>query len=69
MAWTQADADALKAAIASGQLIVRSADRMINYRSLDEMRETLALIEAEISGDPYAGRRTRRYMTARRPTT
>ena len=50
MAWTQTDIDALKAAIASGQLIVRSQDRMINYRSLDEMRQTLALMESEVSG-------------------
>lgn len=54
MAWTQTDIDALKAAIASGQLIVRSADRMINYRSLAEMRQTLALMEAEVAGSSGA---------------
>lgn len=69
MAWTQTDVDALKAAIASGQLIVRSADRMINYRTLDEMRETLDLMEAEVSGNTATfRRRSRRYMTARRAT-
>lgn len=68
VAWTQTDIDSLKTAIASGQLIVRSADRMINYRSLDEMKEVLALMEAEVSGSMTAGRRTRRYMTTRRPS-
>lgn len=67
MAWVQADIDAMKAAIASGHLIVRSQDRMINYRSLSEMRETLALMEAEVAGDTTARRRTRRYMKTRRP--
>jgi hypothetical protein len=54
MTWTQTDIDALKAAIASGQLIVRSADRMVNFRSLSEMRETLAMMEAEVAGSSSA---------------
>jgi hypothetical protein len=50
VAWTAQDVENLKAAIASGQLIVRSQDRMINYRSLSEMRQVLALMEAEVAG-------------------
>lgn len=49
MAWTQPDIDALKAAIASGQLMVRSSDRMITYRSLQEMQRTLEMMQAEVS--------------------
>jgi hypothetical protein len=43
MAWTTQDIDALKQAIATGQLIVRSGDRSLQYRSLSEMREVLRL--------------------------
>lgn len=51
MAWVQADIDALKAAIASGQLMVRSGDRMVTYRGMAEMKEALALMEAEVAGN------------------
>lgn len=49
MAFTQSDIDAIRQAIATGQLIVRSGDRMINYRSLDEMRGILRMMEAEVN--------------------
>jgi hypothetical protein len=52
MAWTQQDVTALKTAIASGHLLVRSGDRNIQYRSLAEMKETLRLMEAELDGVP-----------------
>lgn len=48
MAWTQADADALKASIARGVRDVSYADKRVSYRSLDEMLATLRLIEREI---------------------
>lgn len=51
MAWTQTDIDALKAAIAQGALKVRFADRDVTYRSLKEMRETLAMMEEEVNAD------------------
>jgi len=50
MAWTSADVAKLKKAIASGATEVRYADRTVRYRTLQEMRETLAMIEAEASG-------------------
>jgi hypothetical protein len=52
MAWSQTDIDNLRAAIASGQVIVRSGDRSIQYRSLAEMRDLLAQMESEIAGRP-----------------
>lgn len=49
MAFTAADRDAIKAALALGALTVRHADgQMVTYRSVQEMRETLAMIEAEL---------------------
>lgn len=48
MAWTQTDIDKLKAAIAQGATKVKFADREVTYRSLDEMRETLRILQAEV---------------------
>jgi hypothetical protein len=49
MAWTTTDRDALKKAIAQGAQRVRFADRDVEYRSLEEMRQVLAMIEADIN--------------------
>jgi hypothetical protein len=53
MAWTQTDIDKLKAAIGQGATKVKFADREVTYRSLDEMRETLRMIQSEV--DALAG--------------
>lgn len=50
MAYTQSDIDQLKTAIASGALEVQYPNGRVRYRSLAEMRETLAIMEAEVSG-------------------
>jgi hypothetical protein len=50
--WTQADVDALKAAVASGVLTVSYAGppaRSITYQSTKEMRELLADMVAQVS--------------------
>lgn len=39
---TQADIDALEAALVSGQLQVRIGDRWITYRSVEEIERALA---------------------------
>lgn len=63
MAYTQAQIDDLKKAIAEGVLKVRFADREVTYRSLDEMRQTLTMMLNEVSA--AAGkRRSRRIMFA-----
>lgn len=50
MAWTQNDIDALKAAIAKGVRDVSYGQNRVSYRDLDEMRETLRMMQAEVSG-------------------
>jgi hypothetical protein len=60
MAWTEMDRDALKEAIASGEKSVAYTDRRVEYRSLVEMRQILALMEEELSP---VGRRRRTYMS------
>lgn len=48
MAYTQGDIDALKEAMASGELIIRSGNRSTQFRSLDEMQRLLRVMEAEV---------------------
>jgi hypothetical protein len=50
VAYTQQQIDELRAAIASGQLLVRSGDRSLQYRSLEEMQRILNLMEADVLG-------------------
>lgn len=56
MAWTVQDRDKLKLAIAMGAKIVAYADRRVEYRSLDEMLETLAMMEDELAPRKRKGR-------------
>jgi hypothetical protein len=63
MAWTQTDVDKLKAAIGQGATKVKFADREVTYRSLDEMRETLGMLQAEV--DALAGVKRRRSRQVR----
>jgi hypothetical protein len=53
MAYTQADIDALKAAIASGALRVKFGSgpdsREVEYRNLSDMNATLAMMTAEVA--------------------
>ncbi|RYJ63241.1 phage head-tail joining protein [Pseudomonas songnenensis] len=48
MAFTREQYDALKEAIAGGELMVRYADRHVTYRSLSEMIRTLNLMEQDL---------------------
>lgn len=59
MAWTTAERDTLKAAIASGVLSVTydgPPRRSVTYQSLDAMRALLAEMEADIAS--AAGKRS-----------
>ncbi len=50
MAFTQEDADRLRAAIAKGVSHARVNGEELTFRSLAEMKETLRMIEADLSG-------------------
>jgi hypothetical protein len=66
--WTQADIDALKAAVASGVLTVSYAgppQRTITYQSLAAMRSLLAEMVAEVS-DAAGTRRSYRLAAHRK---
>lgn len=50
MAFSQSDIDKLKAAIGTGALRVRYADgRDVTFRSLAEMRETLRMMQDDVT--------------------
>ena len=59
MAYTLEQYQALKAAIAGGELQVRYADRSVTYRSVAEMLQILRLMENELglNADTAGGRR------------
>lgn len=48
MSWTIQDREALKRAIAMGAKTVAYGDRRQEYRSLDEMKEILAMMDDEL---------------------
>ena len=50
--FTQANLDAINAAIASGELTVRYGDTMVTYRSLDELIRARDLISTNIGTTP-----------------
>lgn len=50
---TQADLDALEAALARGESRVRFADgREVTYRSVGELREALAILSVRVTSAP-----------------
>jgi len=50
MAFTQADIDGLKGAIAKGVRSVQRNGEMVTYNSLAEMKEALRMMESEVAG-------------------
>ena len=63
MPWAQSDIDALKTAIADGGTVksVTFADQTMIFRSLDEMKDLLALMQQDATG----GSRTRYAATSK----
>jgi len=62
MAWTQADVDRLKAAIASGVKQTMEGGRMITFDTFDAMQARLAIMQAEVSRRPSTFNRRARYV-------
>jgi len=54
---TQAQIDALKAALYSGHLRVRYSDKELTFRSVEEIRLALAQAEVELAGESGTLRR------------
>ncbi len=58
MAYTQADLDSLRTAMANGALTVKSGEKLVTYRSIDELQRQIAIVEAAL------GVRNRRHSLA-----
>lgn len=63
MAYTQADLDAVKKAIAGSQLEVQYGDKRVKYRSLDELERAARIIQSDL--DCQSGRRRPRIIRVR----
>jgi hypothetical protein len=61
MAWTQADVDGLKAAIASGVKQTMEGGRMVTYDTFESMLARLSMMEAEVSRRPLSYNSRARY--------
>ena len=61
MPFTQADADALRAAIADGRGVrsITFGDQSVTFNSIDEMLKLLAVMTADVSATAGAQTRTR----------
>lgn len=59
--WSSDDVAALERAIASGARKVKFRDREVEYRSLDEMREALRIMNQSLSGGAKSRRRFAQY--------
>lgn len=64
MAWTQADADRIRAAIGQGVLTVEHDGKRVTYRSLAEMKDTLAMIQTSLASGSGARRVTQYRFTS-----
>lgn len=54
MAFTQSDLDAVNAAVASGELKIEVAGRMVMYRSIDELIKARDIISADLAATATA---------------
>lgn len=62
MAWTKADIDRLKKAMASGVKQTMEGGRMITFDTFEAMQNRLAMMEAEVSRRPTSFNRKVRFV-------
>jgi len=55
MAFTKEDLDAINAAIASGEQMIASGDRKVDYRPIEELKEAKAHILENLSDSELIG--------------
>jgi len=61
--FTQSDLDGINAAIASGELTVRSSDgKQIAYRSMEELKEARGIIEGDLAANRPGAVRSGRFV-------
>lgn len=62
MAWTQADIDKLKTAMAKGVKSVRYVSGQVDYQSVDDMLKVLDVMENEVNPARKSQRRVARFV-------
>lgn len=65
MAYTQADLEALQAALAKGEKRVSFGDKTVEYRSVAELQAAIRSVEAEIARGQNTPKRQIRVTTAK----
>ena len=65
MAYTQADLEALQAALAKGEKRVSFGDKTVEYRSVAELQAAIRSVEAEIARGMGAAKRQIRITTGK----
>ncbi len=55
MAYTQTDLDNIQAAIAGGELTVKIGDRLVTYRSIDDLLKASRVISSSINSTAASG--------------
>ena len=63
MSYTQEQLASLKSALASGALRVRHENRDVTYRSVDDLRDAIQVVENELAKQSGAIRHTRSYAS------
>ena len=61
MSYSQAQLASLQAALASGTLRVRFEDRSIEYRSTEELRQAIQIVEDALAVDSGVPKQTRSF--------
>jgi hypothetical protein len=62
MAFTSDDLASIDSAIAGGELVIRTADgRMVQYRTIDELKAARALISGQLAGTVSGQRPSRQF--------
>jgi hypothetical protein len=61
MAYTQTQLEALQAALASGSLRVQYEDRAITYRSIEELKQALQIVQGGLEVQAGVSRHTRSF--------
>ena len=61
MSYTATQLQALKSALANGALIVRYEDRMVTYRSVEELTQAIQIVEGELAAASGTARHSRSF--------
>jgi len=68
MTYTTTQLDALKRALATGERRVSFSDKMVEYRSVEELQSAIRTVEAELARGAGTNRKRQIRVTTRKAT-